>query len=244
VTPHPAPSFAALYPAFEARFRGSEDDIRARLTAYLPDVDRAARGRPVLDIGPGRGEWLSLLAERGVPAYGIDADPQFAASGRAAGLDVLHGDAVTHLWTVAPASLDMVTAFHVIEHLGTDTLVEMLAAARRALHPGGLLVLETPNPSNLVMGACNFYLDPTHQRPLPAALTDFLVRSSGFTDVEVRPLHPREDVDLSGLRLEGVAPEVARLLAEALGKAFFGPQDYAVVGRVPAAELPAPRRPG
>lgn len=225
------PSFADAYPAFEDRFRGTEADIRSRLGVYLSDLEGLPTGLPALDVGPGRGEWLRLLAERGVPAYGVDLDPQFAAAARERGLDVRHGDAVAHLRGLESGSLSLVTAFQVIEHLTIDSLVDLLGAARRALRPGGLLLLETPNPSNLVMGACNFYIDPTHLRPLPAALTEFLVRHAGFADVSVRLLHPRADVDLSGLRLEGVDPAATTLLAEALGKAFFGPQDYAVLGR-------------
>jgi SAM-dependent methyltransferase len=226
--------FAPVYQAFEDRFRGSEDDIRRRLEVYLPDVERVTTGRPVLDVGPGRGEWLALLAERGVPAYGVEANPHLATQLRdARGLDVVTGDAVAHLEGLEPGGLDLVTAFHVVEHVDTDTLLGLLAAARTALRPGGALLIETPNPTNLVMGACNFYLDPTHERPMPPALTEFFVQASGFVDVEVRPLHPKEDADLTGLRLDGVDPRAGDLVAAALTKGLFGPQDYAVLGFVP-----------
>ena len=225
-----AERFAAFYSAFQDRFRGDEDDVRARLGVYLPDVARVGSGLPLLDVGPGRGEWLALLAERGVPAYGVEAnDGQVERIRARRGLDVVPGDAIAHLEGLAPGSLDAVTAFHVIEHLAFADLLALLAAARRALRPGGLLLLETPNPSNLVMGAATFYLDPTHRRPLPAALTEFLVRASGFEDIEVRRLHPREVVDFGGLRLDGVPARESRLTAEALTTAVFGPQDYAVL---------------
>ena len=227
--------FDAVYPAFQDRFRGSEADVRARLDIYLPEVERAGTGRGVLDVGPGRGEWLGLLAERGVPAYGVEASTEMVAALRARGLPVVHGDAVAHLHGLEPGSLDAVTAFHVVEHLDLETLLALLAAAREALRPGGRLILETPNPTNLVMAACNFRLDPTHLQPLPPALTEFLVSASGFRDVEVRPLHPKEAADLKGLRLDGVDEDAAALLAQALTKAFFGPQDYAVLACAPTA---------
>ncbi len=227
--------FAALYPTFQDRFRGSETDVRDRLAIYLPDVERAVTRGGVLDIGPGRGEWLAMLAERGVPAYGVEDNLEQANRiRRDPRLRVIDGDAVAHLEQVAAASLDVVTAFHVIEHLDIEALLALLTAARDALRPGGCLILETPNPSNLVMAACNFYLDPTHLRPLPPALTTFLVQACGFSDVEVRALHPKEHVDLAGLGLSGVAADVRDLLAEALTKALFGPQDYAVVATTPA----------
>ena len=39
-------------------------------------------------------------------------------------------------------------------------------AALVALQPGGLLIFETPNPTNVNVGASSFYLDPTHLKPL------------------------------------------------------------------------------
>ncbi len=229
----PGGRFDAIYPAFQDRFRGTEADVRARLEIYLPDVERAGTGRGVLDVGPGRGEWLSLLAERGVPAYGVEASAEMTAVLRDRGLPVVHGDAIAHLHELEPGSLDVVTGLHVIEHLGLEPLLELLAAAQAALRPSGVLILETPNPMNLVMGACNFHLDPTHLQPLPPALTEFLVTASGFHDVQVRLLHPKESVDLHGLQLPGVGDSTTALLAQALTKAFFGPQDYALLACAP-----------
>ena len=223
-----------LYPAFQDRFRGDEDEVRRRLAVYLEDAVAASTGLGALDVGPGRGEWMCLLAERGVAATGVDENAEQAARSRARGLDVVHGDAVEHLRGLPPGSLDVVTAFHVVEHLHVDTLLALLHAAHEALRPGGRLLLETPHPSNLVMAACNFYLDPTHRHPLPPALVSFLLSACGFVDLEVRPLHPKEQADLDGLVLPGVDPAVSALVAEALSKAFFGPQDYGVLARVPA----------
>jgi acetyltransferase-like isoleucine patch superfamily enzyme/SAM-dependent methyltransferase len=232
--PEPPPSgFAALHQAFQERFRGSEADVRQRLEVYLPDAEAVRTGRKVLDIGPGRGEWLALLVERGIDAYGIDVDPSMVELVQQRGLHAVHADAVRHLLRLEHGSLDMVTAFHVIEHLATDVLLAMLESARRALRPGGMLILETPDPTNLFMGACNFYLDPTHLRPMPPALTEFLVSASGFEIAEVRRLHPKDDVDLAGLHLDGVDGSSEQLLRDALVKGLFGTQDYAVVARVP-----------
>jgi O-antigen chain-terminating methyltransferase len=228
-----SPRFAAVYPQFEDRFRGAEAEVRERLSVYLPPVREAVRadagGPRVLDVGPGRGEWLALLAEAGVPAVGVDDNPPMVEHLRGRGLDVVQADGTAHLEGVEPGSLDVVTAFHVVEHLDLEPLLGLLAAARRALRPGGLLVAETPNPTNLVMGACNFHLDPTHRTPIPPAQLEFLVRASGFTGVRTWALHPKEDLDLSGLRLDGVAPEATATLAAALQKGLFGPQDYAVL---------------
>jgi SAM-dependent methyltransferase len=226
------PRFAAIYADFTEHFRGSTAEASAKLEGYLPDVHRLAGPGGVVDLGCGRGEWLALLRTAGVVARGVDANPAFVAAGRARGLDMELGDALGYLEALPPDSIDMVTAFHVIEHLATEDLLALLEAARGALRPGGCLLLETPNPTNLVMAACDFYNDPTHRSPLPPALTEYLVSTQGFGDVEVRPLHPKT----APLIHTGGADACARV-QELVAQAFFGPQDYAVLGyKLPAEE--------
>ena len=223
------PRFAALYADFADRFRGSAEQVTTKLRGYLPDVRQligdakpGGEGIRVLDIGCGRGEWLTLLKSVGVSATGVDSHPAFVEAGRARDLDMVLGDGVEHLATLPAHSLDLVTAFHVIEHLDVETLLALIEAAHDALRVGGCLLLETPNPHNLQMAACDFYNDPTHSRPLPPALVEFLVSASGFEPVEIRPLHPASSPldGLNGGQL-GIGP---------VERALYGPQDYAVLG--------------
>ena len=221
------PRFAAVYAQFADRFRGSRDEVTAKLRPYLADVRRVLRadvaGPRVVDVGCGRAEWLTLLRDEGVAARGVDANADFVAAGLAGGLDVVQGDAVAYLGSLEQGSLDLVTAFHLVEHLDTETLLGLFEAARHALRPGGCLLLETPDPTNLTMGACNFYLDPTHRSPMPPALTAFLVGASGFADVEIRRLHP----DDSPLDPDAGPPTAVEAL---VARALRGPRYYAVFG--------------
>ncbi len=218
-----------LYAAFEDRFRGSRETIIAALADYESDIPRLAARGPIVDLGPGRGEWLEVLREHGVAAYGVDTNPTFVEQGQARGLDVRLGDAITHLADLPPSSVGAVTAFHLAEHLPLDVLTELLDRAFVAMAPGGRLLLETPNPSNLIVGASNFYLDPTHLRPLHPDLLGFLVEAAGFVDVETRHLHPVRQLEH---RPSIDDPELADLV-DYLRWSLFGPQDYAVLATRP-----------
>ncbi len=224
--PARSPVFPTLYPDFQDRFRGSEAEIRRRLQVYLPDAHRLVGTGGIVDVGPGRCEWLSLLEEAGLPAYGIDTNPAFVEAGRARGVDVRVGDALAHLNAVPAGSVDLVTAFHVIEHLDIEELIGLIDAAGRALRVGGGLLLETPNPTNLVMGACDFYCDPTHLAPLPPELPQYLMSARGFEAVEVRHLHPQP----APFTVDDLATYLPPALAEMLMWRLFGPQDYALLG--------------
>ena len=230
---HPAPpeldaeddhALDALYVAFEDSFRGARAAIKQRQRVYLPRLRVAADAAPgcsVLDIGAGRGEFLELLREEGIAALGVDANDTMAAQCQAAGLDCAQGDALSFLAARPDASLAAVTGFHIIEHLPFKVVVRIIDEALRALAPGGLLILETPNPANILTASRYFYLDPTHRNPLPWEMMKMIAEARGFTDPEIVQLHP----------MDGRFPGADRLLAESLDRIFYGPQDYALVAR-------------
>ncbi len=173
----------AFYRAFEERLRGSRELILLRLQVYRPCLNTLLDlfDRPAaLDIGCGRGEWLELLAGLGFDPEGIDLDDGMLAACRERGMAVETGDGVARLAGMADQSLALVSAFHVVEHLPFDRLQILVKEALRVLQPGGLLILETPNPENPVVGANSFYLDPTHNKPLPPGLLGFLPEFYGF----------------------------------------------------------------
>ena len=225
-TPAPAPgdgATAAFYMAFEDKFRGSRDQIKAWQGVYLDRVAEAvgATGGTILDVGCGRGEWLELLKEKGFSARGVDLNDVAARECREMGLDVTTGDALAMMNAMPADSLAVVSAFHVIEHLPQPVFFAFLDEVLRALKPGGIVILETPNPGNLQVGAHKFWLDLTHLRPLPAETVAFAVESRGFINVEVLPMHPNDQA----------ATRYPDPLIDQLNQLIYGPQDYAVVGR-------------
>jgi O-antigen chain-terminating methyltransferase len=176
-----------FYRAFEDRHRGSRESIQKRQSAYLAFLRPLAQllpGAMLADLGCGRGEWLELVRSEGWAAQGVDLDEGMLRACRDLGLDVRQGDALSYLKGLPDASVAVVSAFHVAEHLPFDVLQAVTTEALRVLRPGGLLVLETPNPENLVVGSSGFYMDPTHTRPLPPLLLSFLPEFVGFGRVK------------------------------------------------------------
>ena len=214
-----------IYVLFEDQFRGTREEIKERQKIYLPYIREANAGAgqdPALDLGCGRGEWLELLKEESLEYYGIDTNGVLVSQCRQRGLTVLEEDVVAHLRSLPDASLGAITGFHIIEHLPFNTLVALLDEALRVLRPSGIVIFETPNPRNICVGACNFYVDPTHRTPLHPEMMRFLVESRGFCRVEILPLHP--------VGKEDQLPEDGSEIVRRFNEYFYGPQDYAVIG--------------
>jgi SAM-dependent methyltransferase len=219
------------YFAFESRMRGPRTLIRERQREYVDDFRDAA---PVLDVGCGRGEFLSLLAEEGIAAKGVDIDPDMAAFCRDQGLDVEEGDAVAYLDGLKEGSLGGVFAAQVVEHLKPAQLATFIALAASRLRPGGVLVAETINPLSL-FALRNYFADLTHAQPLVPETLTLLVKEAGFDHAEVRFMNEPEQAQvLESVELPpGPEFDPARRALEAnrvrLNQVVFGPQDYAVV---------------
>lgn len=226
--------FDALYFAFEQRFRGSREEIRQRLTYYLPllrDSVVCKAGATLVDLGCGRGEWLELLRDEHIDGRGVDTNPEMAKECVERGLQVDVGDAIAYLKQLPDNALGAVTGFHIIEHVSLNTLIELIEEAHRVVQPGGLVIFETPNPENVAVGACNFYIDPTHQRPLPPVLTQFLVEAGGFIDVVVHRVNSELLPPVFGAPTDEDSPVLRATVSYLEGKFLCAP-DYSVVGRV------------
>jgi len=216
---------SAFYVAFEDACRGSREEIRAKLQRWLDTLPPPQQhSNRILDIGCGRGEWLQLLNEAGYSATGIDTNPIMVSSCNEQQLNVINTDALDWLKQQPDASLCAITAFHVIEHIPFEQLLRWTTEARRVLQPGGILIYETPNPENILVGSHTFYHDPTHRNPITPALLEFLAEYCGYDHTELVRLHPYPE----DARVIGNDP-----LTERINGHLCGPQDIALVARTP-----------
>ena len=221
---HDRHTLDAFYAALEERFRGDPSEVKRRQRAYIPYLRSSgviSDTRPVLDLGCGRGEWLEVLRDDGVLASGVDLNALVVRECTERGLNVAEVDAISALSTRADQSLGAITGFHIAEHLSLESLINLIDVSFRTLHFGGVLIFETPNPVNIQVGSCNFYLDPTHRNPIPPAVLKFYLESRGFEEVEVLRINPSSANPVQG----------DSELTQRFNELFYGPMDYAVIGR-------------
>ena len=186
-----------FYRAFEDCHRGSRDLISKRLEVYLPFLTPLKTLYPdarTLDIGCGRGEWIELLQREGFAPEGVDLDDGMLDACRALQLPARKDDALNALRQLPDESLIVVSGFHIAEHVPFPVLQDIVAEAMRVLRPGGLLILETPNAESVVVGTNNFYVDPTHERPIPSLLMSFLTQYNDFARSKVLRLQEAPDI--------------------------------------------------
>ncbi len=198
---------------FADRFRGSEADIRRRQGLY---ATRFRGHAPVLDLGCGRGEMLEVFRDAGIGARGIDLHDDSVAICVSKGLDAEKADLFAYLAELPDSSLGGAVSCQVVEHLPPERLPEMFRLLHRAMKPGALVAIETPNPECLAIFATHFYIDPTHRHPIPPALLSFYLEEAGFGRVEIQRLSPAVES----------MPSVAEL-PSAFREQFFGGLDYA-----------------
>lgn len=218
------------YVGFEDRFRGSSQQVKERQRPYLPYFSDGV----VVDLGCGRGEFLELLKDAGVPSRGVDGDPAMVARCKERGLDVEQGDLLEFLASEKDASLGGVFTAQVVEHLPPDAIGKLVHESFEKLKPRGVFLAETINPRSILALSHNFNLDLSHRQPVHPDMLAFLAESVGFDEVEIRYCSPVPEM----ARLQAVAPagELEQAFNEntrRLNELLYGYQDYALIARKP-----------
>ena len=228
------PPLEEQYASFEQTFRGEREQIKLRAAHYLDTlagagIDPGDDG-VVLDLGSGRGEWLEVLAEHGYHGRGVDSNRGMLEASEARGHEVVEADALDYLRAQPDGSFAAITSMHMVEHMPHPVVIQLLDEALRALRPGGVLILETPNPENVLVGSCMFYMDPTHLHPIPPPLLQWTVQARGFEQVGIERLSDNRG-----------SPDLAPVSEDVPGSAqinqivawFTAAPDYAVVALKP-----------
>jgi O-antigen chain-terminating methyltransferase len=214
------PTNDRFYKNFEDRFRGNEAMIEQRLLEYLPylkSLSPSVKKLPVLDIGCGRGEFLHVVTQAGFKAVGIDMNKSMVERAKSLGYEAHEDDALSYLLKQKSSSRAVISGFHLVEHIPFVSLLKIFEECYRVVHPDGFVLFETPNPNNLAVGASNFYMDPSHIKPIPPALLAFAMEIQGF-HAEILELHPAKE------NIKHEDPVIEDMM-----RMMYGPVDYAVL---------------
>jgi SAM-dependent methyltransferase len=168
-----------------------------RIEEYWKLIDPALPEQArVLDVGCNAGELLSLFQQRGCRVFGIEASPGPARNAeKRLGVPIWHGRAED----VLPESerFDLIVLSHVLEHIHSPG--PLLARLRRALAPGGRLLIEVPNADDALLRAWGGVYRPLcpgdHVSFFDAEHLGGVLRDSGFMLRQLgSPTHARDVV--------------------------------------------------
>ena len=181
-----------------------------------------------MDVGCGRGEFLELLSENSIEAYGVDLYEGFVNLCNGKGLRVFREDAISAIKKAH--HLGGIFAGQIVEHLTLKQILELCESADSALADDACLIIETPNPTSLAIYTHAFYIDPSHQKPVHPLTMKYILEKVGFTHIDI--------VYTECSRIPAIIPvlegennvEFNNAMKE-VENILFGSQDYAIIAR-------------
>lgn len=160
---------------------------KRRYLDYLIDLLRThgvESGR-VLDVGSGFGFFLEALEKAGYEPFGLELSPEAVATAGTRTSAPIATSGAEEPFPFPDDHFAAITLLDVIEHL--DRYPDTLASCRRALAPGGKLIVITLNAGSLARPLLgrrwSFHLDPTHVHMFSAARLRRSLRVAGLTPV-------------------------------------------------------------
>lgn len=167
----------------------SRESVKARNAVYIDKLKSWALKRTdnlesikIIDLGCGECEWIELLKENGFAASGVDGNHVVVEKVKKVlpDVEIFEEEAIHFLKHCKDESVDCISSFHMVEHMDFFTIITLLKECNRVLKPGGMVIIETPNPQNILTETYYFNLDPTHIKPIPPELMKFYLEESGF----------------------------------------------------------------
>lgn len=215
------------YASFENRFRGSEQQVKNQQSIFLSYFKK---GRKVLDLGCGRGEFLELLEEKGIEVEGIEINQEMIEICSNKGLNCQKGDILEKLAEYEDGTLGGIFSSQVIEHFSPSYLRRLVELSYFKLAPSTYLVLETINPASVFSLVQIYFLDLSHQKPILPQALKFLMERAGFEEVEIKYSSPLKQERLKDIPTKDEITSTLNQNIDKLNKLLYAPSNYAAIG--------------
>ena len=169
--------------AYQRDVKKNDAFFRHNYLKFLPE-DKSA---PILEIGCGLGQFLTFCRTHGyTQARGIDLGAYNVEFCTARGLNVQLGDGFEHLDSLS-SELGAVVLNDVVEHIPKELIFPLLERIKKALRPGGVLIMKTINMANPILGAHSRYNDFTHEVGWTEESMYEVLEQAGYDPVNVVP---------------------------------------------------------
>ncbi len=146
---------------------------RSRYRASLDFADRLLpKGGSLVDFGAGEGTFLDQFSQRRPDARLCAIEPYMQIRFPS----ILQ---VTTLGEIAPETMDLLSAFEVLEHLSDDDLESFLCDAKRALKQRGALLVTVPIMYGLALPVKEVSRMILHQRQSDTSFREMIVGTVG-----------------------------------------------------------------
>jgi 2-polyprenyl-3-methyl-5-hydroxy-6-metoxy-1,4-benzoquinol methylase len=142
----------------------------------------------LLDVGAGTGAFLHHMQQQGWQVNGLEPDENARQVAlKQYNLNLLPPD---HLWKIAQGSMDVITLWHVLEHV--HRLHDYMEQLKKLLKPGGYLFIAVPNYTS--RDATTYgehwaaYDVPRHLYHFSPASMKQLIQKHGMTLKAIKPM--------------------------------------------------------
>jgi 2-polyprenyl-3-methyl-5-hydroxy-6-metoxy-1,4-benzoquinol methylase len=132
-----------------AHIRNGRDQMRPAFRRQLAALARLVEERSILDAGCGLGLFLSIAAEEGWRAHGLERNPNAARAAR----EILGITLSAEADTVGDCSVHVLRFSHVLEHVAAPR--DFVSGLLGKLAPGGIVIAIVPNVAPLCYSAVN-----------------------------------------------------------------------------------------
>ena len=149
-----------------------------QLAGYLVTRYNLTKGKKILDLGCGRGEYLEGFVRMGLNGYGVDQSA--IGTGVCSEAEIIQSDLESEPLPYKDDSFDVVFSKSVLEHFYYPE--KIVQEIHRVLKPGGLALTMVPDWESVYK---IFYLDYTHRTPFSLNSLGDIFIIHGFSDVKV-----------------------------------------------------------